>query len=283
MIAVELKGRLGNQLFQYAFAYSTSKKLGVKCYFDKRLQVEVISKYFVINLDLFQILDTYIFSIRGYNNFFNSYLKRKFYSLVKKLFNLNVVEISDTEKPELELKKTANKTYYRGYYQSEKYFSQFRADILELFKIKPKFIEAFQIYLSELSIPSDYTVVHIRRSDYLDYNYALPIGYFHKAIEMVSDEKNFVIFISDDYEFVAEHFKYVKKKHISKESEIIDLQFLINAKTCIISNSSFSWWGAYLNNKNAQVITPKYWIGQTNKMEYPTDIILDTWIELEII
>lgn len=281
MIAVKLQGRLGNQLFQYAFAYSAAKKLGVKFYFDKRIKSDDVSKYFNFKLDLFYPIDRYIFSIKGFKHIFSYHLPVKLYEGMMNMYKLNEIEILNSEKPELALKKVKNHTLYSGFFQSEKYFSDFKADIVSRFRIKKKFIDAFKKHSAEISLPHNYVVIHVRRTDYLTYDFVVSASYFHKAIAYIHNEDNFYVFISDDSDFVETEFAYVKNKYISKEPEIIDFQFLMNATTCILSNSSFSWWGAYLNKKKPIIIRPKYWLGQTLKVEDPVDIALPNWITIK--
>jgi hypothetical protein len=121
-------------------------------------------------------------------------------------------------------------------------------------------------------------VIHIRRSDYVDLNISLPVSYYKRAIEAIDDTDITYIFISDDPAFVETEFDYIPNKYISTHNEIIDLQFLINADICILSNSSFSWWGAWLNNKACKtVIAPELWLGQHSGQEYPNGVIQPEW------
>jgi hypothetical protein len=79
--------------------------------------------------------------------------------------------------------------------------------------------------------------------------------------------------MSDEPEKIENEFGYIQNKYLSDQTEIIDFQFLNNAAACIISNSTFSWWGAYLNPNNPRVIAPRYWVGFHNGKEFPVDII----------
>jgi len=97
-------------------------------------------------------------------------------------------------------------------------------------------------------------------------------------LKKLTIENPYYIFISDDLSYIEEEFDYLKEKYISKHNDIIDFQFLLNADICILSNSSFSWWGAYLNNKKATVFAPKFWLGK--KSELPKHIIPEGWHKL---
>ena len=104
----------------------------------------------------------------------------------------------------------------------------------------------------------------------------LPFSYYKFCLNQIlktnSIEK--IIVISDDVEKCKEIFKEFEKVNIMYEenTEIIDFQLIMNADYLILSNSSFSWWGAYLNNKKQKVYAPKYWLGFHKKFSYPLEI-----------
>lgn len=277
MIAVRLIGRLGNQLFQYAFAYSTAKTLDTKFYLDPRFSQELMSNYFSLGSNKFRWIDKFIFA----GNFAKKtklLFKLGFYSRVQQLFKLNnYITFSNEVPPQQELAKITDKKTYIGFFQSELYFADHRDKIIQEFRIKRKLSTAFNMLLRTLPSNFKHVVIHIRRTDYITENIALPASYFHKAIESIEDSKNFYILISDDPEFAETEFNYLQNKYVSNNSEITDLQFLINADICILSNSSFSWWGAYLNCKNAEIIAPKYWLGHQEKIENPIGILPSSW------
>jgi len=282
VIGVKLHGRLGNQLFQYAFAYATAKKLNTTFYLDKRLSPDLISQYFLVSKDRFQWIDRSIFSFRFHKNFFSSYLRLGFYSKIKALLNLEDIEFSNNIEPEKELLNIKNHKLYSGYFQSENYFKDYKTVIFNQFKLKNNFIRSFNSIFSTLPQGFQKVVVHVRRTDYIDHQIDLPLAYFHHAIEQVNDPENFYIIISDDPKFIAQEFGYLKYKYISNHNEIIDFQFLMHADICILSNSSFSWWGAYLNQNKKRVIAPKYWLGHQNKIEEPSHVLIKGWETLAV-
>lgn len=281
MIGVRLEGRLGNQLFQYAFAYATSKKLKVGFYLDKSVQPILFTKYFT-TADKFDKLDRILFTIKGFKNLFSFHLRTSFYKTIKSILNLKDVQILDTESPENEMAKLADQKFFIGFFQSEDYFKPYKEEIMAKFSIKDKYQAAFQHIFQEIPKTSPIVVIHVRRTDYMDLNINLPLSYYHNAIASLTTAHNFYVIISDDPAFTQEEFSYLPNKYISHESEIVDFQFLMNADICILSNSSFSWWGAYLNTKNAEIIVPKYWFGFNDKVEYPANIINESWKTLEI-
>ena len=277
MIAVKLEGRLGNQLFQYAFIYSTARKLNRSFYIDKSTIDFMVPEYFGLGSDSLFFFDKYIFSIKGYKNIFSFHLKHLFYRLLKNLYQLKETTFDNNQAPAAQLSNLTDKALYKGYFQSEEYFTDYKEDVFKIFTIKEKYKQEFKAILNLIPASEKYITVHIRRGDYTDMDFALPIEYYHKAIESIHSDENYYIFISDDFQFIESEFSYVNRKYLSRHSEIIDLQFLSHADICILSNSSFSWWGAYLNLKQPQIIAPQYWMGQSQRTELPVNIIPYNW------
>jgi hypothetical protein len=285
MIAITLEGRLGNQLFQYAFIYAASRRLDTAFYLDKSIENFIPSKYFEVKNDFPAILDNTVFALKGYKNIFSFHAKRAFYHFLSFIiFGKNKVTFDfDTEISEV-IEGLRNNYQYKGYFYSEGYFKDFEDEIRALYQIKKKHIAAFELAKKDAGISKKTVVIHIRRTDYVDLDYSLPLKYYKKAIELIDDPAIEYIFISDDPSFIEKEFDYIPNKYISNHNEIIDLQFLINADICILSNSSFSWWGAWLNNnKNKKIYAPKYWLGFKEGKEFPPGISDHTnfnWIQV---
>ena len=281
MIAVKLEGRLGNQLFQYAFIYTASKKLNTKFYLDKSADYLVLDKYFNIEQDFCYLFDKKICSIKGFKNIFSHHLRYKFYYLLKQLFHLNIVSFDNAIEPLIQIEMIRDKIMYQGFFQSEDYFKDFKTEIKNLFTIKDSHKKKFKNIIDQLPITGKNVVVHIRKGDYIEHGFSLNYSYFHKAIESINNDRNYFIFVSDEPDTIENEFSYIKNKYISDNDEIIDFQFIIHADICILSNSSFSWWGAYLNIKQPKIIAPRYWLGRADNKELPVNVIPDSWIILE--
>jgi len=279
LIAVQLEGRLGNQLFQYAFAYAASKKLGVSFYLDKSIEPILLYQYFEVKTDVFYLFDKYLFSIKGFKSLFTLHLRKGFYKSVRCFLNLSKIDIGDTD---IELNKIRNHSVIHGFFQSTAYFEPFEKEVLAFFKIKDTCRYEFEKIYNALPQDRKLIVVHVRRTDYIGLSMALPLSYFEKAIALYDQIQYYYVFVSDDPLFIEKHFSYIENKYVSTHSEIIDLQFLMNADICILSNSSFSWWGAYLNKKAVKIIVPKFWSGFRRKTEEPYGIIRDEWTLLDV-
>lgn len=133
-----------------------------------------------------------------------------------------------------------------GYFQSEKYFSD--CDMSEVFKLK------------RYRALSEFTSIHVRRGDYLDsggYHPVLDMDYYNEAMSICGGK--FVV-VSKDLEwckqnFIGDQFCFCSTDPVS------DLEILASCGNNIVANSTFSWWGAYLNkNPNKKVVMPKLWL-----------------------
>ena len=141
----------------------------------------------------------------------------------------------------------------RGYFQSEKYFIEYKDLILDL--LSPKY---------EVKPESGSCGIHVRRGDYLslkDCYHQLDMLYYSKAIDRIKAKK-YIIF-SDDINWCKNNFKGSMFEFSESKTPYEDLAIM--SKRCenlIIANSSFSWWGAYLNNNpNKIIIAPQKWFG----------------------
>lgn len=279
MIAVRLEGRLGNQLFQYAFIHNVSKKLKTRFYIDKSVINFMIPAYFDIKPARLSVLDKYIFTISGYKNIFNHHLKVAFYKLLKRIFGLRELVFDNDLSPEEQLKDIGDNTLYTGFFQSEDYFIDHKKEVVNLFSVKKIYREQYENIIKNLPASKNYVTVHIRRGDYSGLDLALSAGYYQRAIDSIHTDENYYIFISDDFEFIKREFGYIENKYLSENTEIIDFQFLTHADICILSASSFSWWGAYLNPKTPKVIAPGCWLGKNEGKEIPVNVIPEGWIK----
>lgn len=293
MIAVRVEGRLGNQLFQYAFIYSAAKRLNTSFYIDKGIEKFKLYDYFEIEKDLFYPLDRYVFSIAGFKNILNHHFKRFFYNISDYIFlqkRIIMENSSSTVKEALESLKDTS--HYLGFYQSENYFLPYSREIRQLFTLKKKVADSYKIKF-EKTLPTDkkLVAVHIRKTDYQGMgnlnlggeDLSLPFSYYHNAIKELDWQTHYFIFTSDDQSGVEAEFDYLPFKHISYDDEITDFQHILNADICVIANSTFSWWGAYLNYKpHKQIIAPKYFIGWRIKKQVPLEIYPPNWTLIEV-
>jgi hypothetical protein len=106
---------------------------------------------------------------------------------------------------------------------------------------------------------------------------ACDMDYYQKAMDIIDAEK--YIIISDDIEWCKNNFLGDKFIFSPFTNEIEDLYLLMNCNNHIIANSSFSWWGAYLCEKDNKVVSPKTWFGPQGPQD-TEDIYIKDWIKL---
>lgn len=167
--------------------------------------------------------------------------------------------------------------FLQGYWQSEKYFKDYREDILKAFNLPWN--------------PHNDVSIHVRRGDYLQYPEKHPIvphEYYVSAIEFFRNKgyKNFHVF-SDDLSYCREYFEFFFRhkcgfKYSRDKTELEDLVGISNCAAGHISSSStFGWWGAWLNqNPNKIVITPKLWFVPGHNNLDVSDIVPSNWIKI---
>ncbi len=251
MIIVKLQGGLGNQLFQWAVGKSLSIKYNTEFYFNTSyFQIpkgSIVSKW---DMDISKIVDI-------------------------KVNNDNSLKVINDD---FYYKDIEDNSFLDGYWQSEKYFKD--SNISELFINDHDKIQL----LSRYPVLETNTVsIHVRRGDYLnlqDYHPVQTIDYYEKAYSLINDENINVIVLSNDIQWCKDNFKFKNMTFIENESNITDLRIMSLCKHNIIANSSFSWWGAWLNNnKDKKVIAPINWFGPQANL-YTGDIIPEKWIKI---
>ncbi len=273
MTGIKLRGRMGNQMFQFAFGYVHAKKKATN-FFISGGSSKWLLDYFLLN---------------GYSfNPFSNIINRIFYRLshfkskiLIQFGHENVVDI---------VKESEHCDMLDGYFQSELFFPGYEKHIQKLFELKPKYKTAFEKKYKDVFRDTKVIAVHIRRTDYLTWvrdNFstspALPFSYVEGFLGKFDLATYKVIFVSDDIHAVKEHFGGHSNFHFESNDSIIDFQILLNADVLCLSNSSFSWWGAYLNTKtNKQVFAPEYWLGSKTIGEYPVGVICKDWQRLKI-
>jgi len=169
-----------------------------------------------------------------------------------------------------------------GFFQTEKYFVKHREEILKLISPTDEINDLIHKKYPFL-FTSICTSIHIRRGDYLKYSNHHPIqslNYYYEAIKRINNNELFVIF-SDDIEWCKNNFKFKNVVFIENEKDYIEIFLMSNCTNNIIANSSFSWWGAWLNkNHQKTVVGPSIWFGSKLSHLNTNDILADTWIKI---
>jgi hypothetical protein len=276
MIVVKLKGGLGNQMFQYAFGYSLSRKLKKNLFLD-------ITNFNKISFDTKRNFELGAYPIE-FDGLISS--KKIISRIVDKVTAFKIIENNFSIK-NIEQYKSSKKIILDGYWQSEDYFKEYSESIRNFFGELISSDITYIRFRDEIS-KSISASIHVRRGDYVTnikvslVHEVCDLDYFRNAISIV--EKNlpgttFFIF-TDDVEWVKNNFKGSKFKIVSEGnlSHFEELSLMARCQNNIISNSSFSWWAAWLNvDENKLVITPKKWFKDRN---YPVDLIPPSWLKI---
>jgi hypothetical protein len=167
----------------------------------------------------------------------------------------------------------------KGYFQSEKYFSDQQNAIRTLFTPHYSLRQALsKRYESRLEKSIS---LHIRRGDYIalkGHHPPLPLSYYTEALEQCDKEASIFIF-SDDIPWCRKAFHHLGEKalFIENQPDIADMFLMSMCTQHIIANSSFSWWGAWLNsNLTKKVIAPAPWFGPKKDLQ-THDLIPESW------
>lgn len=262
MITCHLKGGLGNQMFQIAateaLALRNNDKAGYDLYTCKTSLQGKPSTYYK---------DSLFKKLNKINPYFD-----KFH------FSYQELEFKYTEipyQPNLVL---------NGYFQSEKYFADCKDHILNLFdlgQISEELSSPVTNLITALRFNNlTLTSLHVRRGDYLKFPGAhptCPVEYYTEAMNMFQDNNIFIV-ISDDIEWCKENIKGTNIMYSTNKNDIQDLLLMSLCDNNIIANSSFSWWGAWLNQTpDKKVVAPGKWFG--NDLNHDTkDIYCKDWI-----
>ena len=259
-VSIKMQGGLANNLFQIACAYAYSLKH---------------NKELIISNQKFGI------SHNSLDMYKENFLK-KINLVSDKNFQCfkvyNEPQFNFSEIPYIE-----GDVYLDGYFQSEKYFSDYENEIRNLLSYTENTNLIKEKYKNELE--KNTCSVHVRRGDYLKYPNHHPvqsINYFMKGIRQMPDDSLFLVF-SDDISWCKENLPNIEDKFvfIEENKDYEDLLLMSLCKNNIISNSSFSWWGAWLNeNKDKKVIAPSKWFGAANNHNNTIDLYCDKWIKI---
>lgn len=290
MVIVKIAGGLGNQLFQYASAKTMAERLNKKLYIDLGYYNKYDDRTFKLK-DIYDIDDEVLtyneipLIYKFYNNKYINYIIRKLKPQLGKKYKFICQYGFDIDN-RLFLKYDKENVYLDGYWQNEEYFKDCSKYIRNKFTLKEELYQNIFDTVKDIK-KSNSISVHIRRGDYMNKKnieiYGLcPIEYYSRAIEYIASnvENPVFYFFSDDIEWVKNNIK-IKYESLYIDSNYNDyeeLYMMSNCKHNIIANSSFSWWGAWMNNnKEKIVIAPKKW---TNKLNTSEQILPKEWIKM---
>ncbi len=249
---VNICGGVGNQLFQIATGYAYAKKHGKKL---------IINPY---NWSASQGTNPLVYKDSIFKNFEYDKPDEKAIPINEKRFNYD------------ELPFYEGSVVLNGYFQSLKYFEEYKDEFISLLK------------LPEVNIPTYPSVVniafHIRRGDYINHapiHYVCDTNYFNKMFDIFTPEivkGTKIIVFTDSPEIVLEEFKDKEFTIMKSESDIKELAFMSKCDIVVGSNSTFSWWAALIGGNDTNYF-PSKWFADGREA---TDIYHDKIIKCDV-
>ena len=271
-----MTGGLGNQMFQYSY-------LTLLRHHGERVA-----------------LDT---SLYNYTTMHNGYELKRVFGIderrhdvswlntlwIRLLLKIRPSILLTEESLGFETQTIKSRPYIKGEFQSELYFKDIENIIRDVYEFKN--IDEQNMKVARKLHLEDSVSVHIRRGDYLNhplYERICTEDYYYQAVGMVQGrhpDSSFYVFSNDcDWSrgFFEKNFKNVKFEVIDinrGDKSYQDMYLMSQCRHNIIANSSFSWWGAWLNtNPEKMVIAPKVWINAP--VEKYINIVPQSWIKI---
>lgn len=258
-VTVGLAGGLGNFMFQIAAAYAYGKRFGKKAGFSAQQSRGVHKPILEYEKNVLKGVDLWYIASGPQRHIVESGFH---YGELKDLPDDNVA--------------------LSGYFQSEKYFKGYENEIRNLFM-------SYDVNLNDeiknILETQNTCSIHVRRGDYLklpNHHPTQNMNYYMKAIKQMPKDSIFLIF-SDDIAWCKENFPDLPEKFIFVEGnkDYEDLYIMSHCKNNIICNSTFSWWGAWLNNNpDKKVIAPSKWFGSALEGHNTDDLYCEGWIKI---
>ncbi len=175
-----------------------------------------------------------------------------------------------------------------GYFQSEKYFIEIEDVIREDLTLSVNSDEPlFNRYRDEI-LRTNSVSIHVRRGDYLelDSHNICTLNYYSKSIEFLQSQFSdlqFFVF-SDDINWCSENFRFKSRTFVNmnkaENNPLLDFKLMSSCKHNIITNSSYSWWAAWLNdNVEKLVVSPDRWFSKEAALRWKvgSEPLLEDW------
>ena len=250
-------GQLGNQMFQYATLIGVADKIGTSFCIPNHDEVVKDTLGNLLRIELFDAFDIKPDRL-GFVPTDKNYQEKDFHydeSIFKIGKDYNLI----------------------GFFQTEKYFTHIEDKIREEFTFQDHIVNECEDIIELFQEP---IALHIRRGDYLRNSmnhHNLSLEYYEKALSYFPREQQVVIF-SDDTEWCMEQLLFVDNRFIISEGNgsYHDLYLMTKCSDFIISNSTYSWWGAWLANTGT-VVAPDTWFGPNNAHKSLKDLYPSHW------
>lgn len=258
-VSVKLAGGLANLLFEVATAYSYSKQ------HNKKLLLPNIHSLPMQGNNVINYVDNIFRNFRFKDISYNHRI------IPQKSFQYDPLPSYPNENIVLD-----------GHFQSYKYFDLYSDEIKTLLQPDYNTLEYIKDKYGDI-LNKTTTSIHVRRGDYLklpDHYINLDYNYYTKALSK-TPHSDYILVFSDDISWCKQTFKGDQYIFIENEKDYIDLYLMSMCNNNIIANSTFSWWGAWLNNNpDKVVVSPNQWFGPAKGNRNLNDLIPENWIKI---
>lgn len=306
MIGVQLKGLLGNQMFQYAVARTLADRLGCPVLtagytIERRLGLvghwlgwdaygtdPAVAQY---GLQRNGVLHATFgcgstFARGRLAELAMPFLRR---SLFRRSFTLRRFAVGKDEYEVFDPSWADQRawTWLDGWFQSEGYFAENASAVRQWFRLTARHQRQLDELKGQLPAPaSEMVAIHVRRGDYAAVRdgvsdprqgWQLPMSYYTAALAEVPKDAPLAVF-SDDPQWAADAFA-ARRPWVSRNNSAgVDMMLIASCRWNIIANSSFSWWAGWLNsNPDKVVIAPRYHLGWHVTRWVPGGIEVPGW------
>ncbi|GAB3649052.1 alpha-1,2-fucosyltransferase [Ramlibacter alkalitolerans] len=286
MIVSRLIGGLGNQMFQYAAGRALALRRGAPLRIDRRAFAEYKTHAFGLDSFRAELVDAPADQLPGAVN--ESRLNRLLRPFMRTPLRL-VTERAFTFDPEIA--SLPDGVYLDGYWQSEKYFAHCAEAIRQDFTVRHAPSAENARWLERIAATPSVSL-HVRRGDYVTNPSAnavhgtCDLGYYRRAVEHVRQALGTepVLFVfSDDPDWVAANLRLGCEMHLVRNNDAAtnyeDLRLMSACRHHVIANSSFSWWGAWLDARpGAITVAPQRWFAAGTPDA--RDLVPERWVRL---
>ncbi len=278
MIFSRLHGRLGNQMFQYAIGRGLALDHKVPLLLDSRPIDNAVAQLFMFDIQA-EVADETI--LPPDRNQRIPYILWRYFGGEPQFCRERTLGYMKAAE------QFSDNIYLHGYWQCEKYFTRYQAQIRQDLTLKAA-PSGQNAKMLDRICNCNAVSIHVRRGDYItDKSYqTCDLGYYETALQHVVDTtgKDPVVFIfSDDPKWVYDNldvpFERVVVNINDGDHGYEDMRLMAHCQNNIIANSSFSWWGAWLNTAPDKiVVAPKKWFA--NPKMFNPDITPKSWVRL---
>lgn len=287
MIIVKITGGLGNQLFQYAIGRALTLRLGCELVLDTSFYMQqTLRKYELNKFNIQARLATKAeINTAGAGRCLIARLIRKlgFTSLLYPSYIRENESISYVSA----IDDCQAGCYLDGYWQNPTYFNEYKETLSKDFTpIKP-ISNLAMIWFDKIKTTESVSV-HVRRGDYIENVHTntlhgiCSLEYYRTAINHMQREVKAPVFyiFSDDIQWCKDNLKFIDNAHFVDDttSAIDDLVLMQHCKANVIANSTFSWWGAWLNLSQELQVAPKNWFSTPGRNSL--EIYPELWLTL---